>query len=112
MSEPDEESEVDGLVADRDALLGDWPPSATRKGLYPNLQLCSRVRTYRFAGVPTMQPNWAGVVLGLVIAAVAGGISMATYEAASSAGGTYVVFYGAVSAGLWMAANSLFRRGY
>ena len=59
-----------------------------------------------------MQPNWAGVALGLVIAAVAGGISMATYGAASSAGGTYVVFYGAVLAGLWIAAKSLFRRGY
>jgi len=47
-----------------------------------------------------------GVAMGLAVAAIAGFISFATYDAASD-GGTYVVFWGAVAWGLWKAARSL-----
>lgn len=59
--------------------------------------------------VTTGSVNWGGVVLGLVIAVVAIGLSVATYEAASE-GGTYVVFWGAALWGGWFALKSLIRR--
>lgn len=54
-------------------------------------------------------PNWPGVVIGAVIGTGALLISLASFEGASSAGGTYVVFYGAVIGGYWIALKNLLR---
>ena len=55
------------------------------------------------------RPNWAGVILGLIIAGGALGVSLGSYEGASRAGGTYVVLWGAVLAGAAIALRSLTR---
>jgi len=55
--------------------------------------------------------RWPGVVVGLLVAGVAGLISVATYEsAASNNGGSYFVFYLAILWGLWKAARSALAR--
>lgn len=52
-------------------------------------------------------PNWPGVIRGLAVAAIAGGISLATYSSATNAGGTYIIFWGVVLWGLWRAYKGL-----
>ncbi|MCH8815727.1 MAG: hypothetical protein IH957_11680 [Chloroflexi bacterium] len=47
------------------------------------------------------------MVLGLIIAAVAGGISIATYANAGEEGGTYYVFWGAIAVGGFMFLSGL-----
>jgi hypothetical protein len=56
-------------------------------------------------------PNFAGVVIGLVIGIGALLLTVAGHDAAaaSSSGGTYIVFYGAIIGGFWMALKSLVR---
>jgi hypothetical protein len=58
----------------------------------------------RVTGAPA-GPDWAGVRLGLTIAAAGAAISVVSFEFAS--GGIAVVFYGAIVFGLLMAFNSL-----
>lgn len=55
------------------------------------------------------RPNWAGVIVGLVIAGGALGISLGSYDNASRGGGTYVVLWGAALAGAVLALRSLTR---
>ena len=59
--------------------------------------------------VSSATANWYGVALGLVVAAVAIGISLATYDAASG-GGTYVILWGAALWGGWFALKNLIER--
>lgn len=57
----------------------------------------------------TWRPNWAGVIVGSVIAIGALGVSQASFENASRGGGTYVVLWGAVAVGAAMALRGLAR---
>ena len=51
--------------------------------------------------------NWRGFWTGAIVALVALSISLGTYENASTNGGAYVVFWGAVLWGGWKALTSL-----
>lgn len=55
------------------------------------------------------RPNWAGFVLGLVIAGGALSVSVGSFQGASRGGGPYVVLWGAVLAGAALALSSLTR---
>ena len=52
-------------------------------------------------------PRWGRVALGVTVALVALAISIGSVEQASSAGGTYIVFWGAVIWGGWIAIKGL-----
>ena len=52
-------------------------------------------------------PNWGRVALGVTIALIALAISVSSYQSASSGGGTYVIFWGAVVWGGWIALKGL-----
>jgi hypothetical protein len=57
--------------------------------------------------LPRSGPRWGKVVLGGLIALVALGVSMGSYEQAASGGGTYFIFWGAVLWGGWIALKGL-----
>lgn len=68
------------------------------------------------AGWPSATPpptrretNWRKVVLGLAIAGVAGIVSLGSYSNAGD-GGSYVVLYGAVIVGAWIALQGFTTR--
>jgi hypothetical protein len=56
-----------------------------------------------------MAPGVMRIVVGVVIAAVGGGISLASYANASSSegGGSYVVWWGLIAVGAWTAFQGL-----
>ena len=58
-------------------------------------------------GGPKSGPNWGRVAAGGVIAGIAATISLGSYDAASSGGGHYVVLWGAVLWGGWIALKGL-----
>jgi hypothetical protein len=51
--------------------------------------------------------NWGGFWLGLIVCPLAIAISLGSIDSASRAGGTCVVFWGAVLWGGWKALKSL-----
>jgi len=60
-----------------------------------------------YTGTSRNGPNWARVAVGATVSLVALAISLGTYAQASAGGGTYVVFWGAVVWGGWMALKGL-----
>jgi hypothetical protein len=55
------------------------------------------------------RPNWIGVAVGTVVAVVALGLSVGSYNQANRSGGNYFVLYGAVLLGALYAIRSLVR---
>ena len=53
-----------------------------------------------------MYPGLGRLLLGLLLAAVGGGITLASYASASD-GGTYVVWWGLIAFGGWMALGGV-----
>ena len=51
--------------------------------------------------------NWRGFWIGLIVAVVALSVSLQSFDSATSGGGGYVIFWGAVLWGGWKALTSL-----